>query len=308
MLNKDRGKNKYFKIQASSTAPASSAYSSQDVKRRKLQDERSEAVAFGIAQQRGRIQRARILQEPVMGGFLAREQGHLRLDASQIFAAGLYEHGSVQAPIDYPSSGIFFDIDPHIGSSVIDMRIGKSPITVYLLPQPFCEPDYMSSRNITKWHQHYVNADHSNPCILSHIYSVNSYIVVQQFYTAQAVIDDTTYRNDHLNTNSLHGVTVDELSWTFDYFEDVGEFTSLCVNRVCLSLAMTWLATSLHTGIAIVPMDSTALSETPGKPFLLHSIPCIILCKLCFEIIFLSRLLLLWKEVDDRDLNRKHRD
>jgi hypothetical protein len=43
------------------------------------------------------------------------------------------------------------------------MRIGKSPITVYLLPQPFCEPDYMSSRNITKWHQHYVNADHSKP-------------------------------------------------------------------------------------------------------------------------------------------------
>jgi hypothetical protein len=125
----DKEKRKYFKIQASSAAPASSAYSSKDVKRRKLQDERSEAVTLRIARQRGRIQKSRILCEPMAGGFLAREQGQAGLDVPRIYAGGLVQQGYLPAMTNFDHcSEPIFTIDNRfdLGPSLVDIRIGKS--------------------------------------------------------------------------------------------------------------------------------------------------------------------------------------
>jgi hypothetical protein len=72
----DAEKKKYFKIQASSQAPASSAYSSRDVKRRKIKAERSAAQARETASHKDRIRRSKVLGAPLAGGFLERECGY----------------------------------------------------------------------------------------------------------------------------------------------------------------------------------------------------------------------------------------
>jgi len=90
--HKDKEKKKYFKIQNNS--PASSAYSSQDVKRRKTRDEKNEERAEEAFRQRGRIQRSKILDAPLAGQILSRELGQYgRLDAAHVYSRGLVPQG-----------------------------------------------------------------------------------------------------------------------------------------------------------------------------------------------------------------------
>ncbi|ESZ96223.1 hypothetical protein SBOR_3381 [Sclerotinia borealis F-4128] len=83
----DSEKRKYFKIQAN--VPSSSAYSSQDVKRRKLDDADKQAQSLRVQRNVGRIKRARILKDPIAGGFLSVGFGQSGLDA---IATSVYAH------------------------------------------------------------------------------------------------------------------------------------------------------------------------------------------------------------------------
>lgn len=126
----DKEKRKYFKIQASGSAPASSSYSNQDVKRRKLRDEREAATAREEQRQKGRIRHPRILEEPLTGGILRRECGHGNLDSAKIFAGGLVRRGYVpQPPVNPPDreSSPMFTVShrPDLGPCVVDVAGGK---------------------------------------------------------------------------------------------------------------------------------------------------------------------------------------
>ncbi len=126
----DKEKKKYFKIQASGSAPASSAYSNQDVKRRKLLDEREAAATREKKRQKGRIRHPRILEEPLASGILRRECGHGQLDSAKVFAGGLVRRGYVPQPRAYRpdrESCPMFNVchRPDLGSCVIDVAQGK---------------------------------------------------------------------------------------------------------------------------------------------------------------------------------------
>src|SRR4051812_24664095 len=98
----DREKKKYFKTLSSSSAPASSAYSSRDVKRRKIIDERAAMDALNLGRQKGRIKKSPILKAPSTGGFMARQLGHCaKIDAASIYAAGLPHQGRGRKIQDY---------------------------------------------------------------------------------------------------------------------------------------------------------------------------------------------------------------
>jgi hypothetical protein len=129
----DNEKKKYFKIQASSAAPSSSAYSAQDVKRRKTRDQMSEARSLGLARQKGRIRRSKVTEEPLAGGLLEREHGRLlherSLDTAQILAGGLVPQGCLSSLMQFSEcSDPLFDIDHRtdLGHSTVDVRIGMS--------------------------------------------------------------------------------------------------------------------------------------------------------------------------------------
>ncbi|KAE9372054.1 hypothetical protein N431DRAFT_544817 [Stipitochalara longipes BDJ] len=122
----DKEKKKYFKIQPSGVAPPTSAYSQQDVKKRKLNDEKAASRALAIARERGRIKRSEILSKSLAGVLLARENGQDGLDTAQVFAGGLVSQGYISAMMQFSSCSapIFaFGHRPDLGSSISDLWI-----------------------------------------------------------------------------------------------------------------------------------------------------------------------------------------
>ncbi|RDL38246.1 uncharacterized protein BP5553_02586 [Venustampulla echinocandica] len=119
----DKEKKKYFKIQSGS--PASAAYSSQDVKRRKTRDEKTEATAFAIARQKGRIHRPKLLREPLTGGILAREQGQGTLRAPDACARGLVAQGSVPL-VTFEDPMFAINHRPDLGPSRLNIRVANN--------------------------------------------------------------------------------------------------------------------------------------------------------------------------------------
>ncbi|KAK4216263.1 WD repeat-containing protein 21 [Rhypophila decipiens] len=73
----DEEKKRYFKIEASRTAPEQASWASGNVKRRRLEDEKEEAKREREAKNAGRIKRAvGVWDQPLVGGcFLKRELG-----------------------------------------------------------------------------------------------------------------------------------------------------------------------------------------------------------------------------------------
>jgi len=120
----DKEKKKYFKIQENS--PASSAYSSQDVKRRKARDEKNEEKAEADARQKGRVRRADIVKTSLSGHIFRREIGRdrrCRLDGPRIYARGLLPRGRVSPAVN---GNFLFALNhrPDLGQSMIDIRSG----------------------------------------------------------------------------------------------------------------------------------------------------------------------------------------
>jgi hypothetical protein len=120
LYSADKDKGKYFKIQAN--APARSAYSAQDVKRRRLKDERDQAITEDKARQKGRIRRATL--DPLTDGVLAREYGNGGgLDGPAVFAKGLVSQGYCLEQYGPPFSLVFaVHQRPDLGPSMIDLR------------------------------------------------------------------------------------------------------------------------------------------------------------------------------------------
>lgn len=122
----DTKSEKYFAIQANYAAPASSSYSSQDVKRRKLRDEKEVEAAKKEERQARRIRQAKILHEPLAGGSLRRETGIDGFNPAQILAGGLVPRGhhTLIAPSNREMGSGIFSIGhkPDVGSSVFELR------------------------------------------------------------------------------------------------------------------------------------------------------------------------------------------
>lgn len=123
----DKTKAKYFKVQANA-APASAAYSSTDVKRRKVQDERHEATLSAARIQRSRIKRSKILGTPISGGLLSREHGLAAagINYPLILAHGLYKQDPIPTGMILP----MFNFSPTSISepNVIDGFTGRCHI------------------------------------------------------------------------------------------------------------------------------------------------------------------------------------
>ncbi|PMD38873.1 hypothetical protein L207DRAFT_530339 [Hyaloscypha variabilis F] len=122
----DKDKKKYFKIQPSGATPPTSIYSQQDIKKRKLTEEKAASRALTIARERGRIKRLKILSKSLAGGLLAREIGQDGPDAAQILADGLVSQGYISAMMQFSSCSapIFaFGHRPDLGASTSDLWI-----------------------------------------------------------------------------------------------------------------------------------------------------------------------------------------
>ena len=72
----DEEKKKYFKIQPNHAVPTGSAYSVDQVKRRRVEFETASEIARNVHRRENLVRRARILQDPLLGGSLSREHGY----------------------------------------------------------------------------------------------------------------------------------------------------------------------------------------------------------------------------------------
>ncbi|KAI5863418.1 hypothetical protein GGS23DRAFT_532475 [Durotheca rogersii] len=92
----DKQRRRYFKVENSSTAPRDAAWSSDNVKKRKIQDAEAAAALRRMTLHKNRIARSRVLEEPLMGGFFARECGDAPADlVAASFAQGLVGMGKL---------------------------------------------------------------------------------------------------------------------------------------------------------------------------------------------------------------------
>ncbi|KAL1879385.1 hypothetical protein VTK73DRAFT_7022 [Phialemonium thermophilum] len=92
----DVDKNRYFKIEASKTAPSNAPWSADNVKRRKLADQEAEAARKRIEKSRTLIRRSKALTEPLTGGFLHRELGRVGPEVPVLaWVRGVREKGKV---------------------------------------------------------------------------------------------------------------------------------------------------------------------------------------------------------------------
>ncbi|KAI2784074.1 hypothetical protein F4815DRAFT_456716 [Daldinia loculata] len=93
----DKDKKRYFKIEQRKTAPSNAAWSSDSVKKRKIEDTEAAEHAHQVALNKKRIVRSETLEHPLIGGFLNRELGVPRRDhIATSFAHGIVEKGAVE--------------------------------------------------------------------------------------------------------------------------------------------------------------------------------------------------------------------
>ncbi|OTB11318.1 hypothetical protein K445DRAFT_322103 [Daldinia sp. EC12] len=93
----DADKKRYFKIEQRKTAPRNAAWSSDSVKKRKLEDAEATEKARQNALNKKRVVRSETLEHPLIGGFLQRELGiHRRDHIAASFAHGIVEKGAVE--------------------------------------------------------------------------------------------------------------------------------------------------------------------------------------------------------------------
>ncbi|RYP03564.1 hypothetical protein DL764_005065 [Monosporascus ibericus] len=92
----DEEKKKYFKVEKSNTAPSNAVWSSDNVKKRRLEDEEAAKAIRRMTLDKSRVARAKILNHPLAGGFLHCEFGRPRPDVvSTGFAGGLVDKGKL---------------------------------------------------------------------------------------------------------------------------------------------------------------------------------------------------------------------
>lgn len=126
---KDEEKKKYFKIEKSHTAPSSAAWSSSNVKRRKHDDAQAAAAIKKLRIQAARVKRARVLQEPLTGGFLNRM--FRAVDPYEVsyaaFAQGLRDKGRLNYPGEPASAD---DVEPNLSCLYVNGSDEKTGLGV----------------------------------------------------------------------------------------------------------------------------------------------------------------------------------
>ncbi|RYP76804.1 hypothetical protein DL771_001540 [Monosporascus sp. 5C6A] len=92
----DEEKGKYFKVEKSNTAPSNAVWSSDNVKKRRLEDEEAAKAIRRMTLDKSRVARAKVLDHPLAGGFLDCEFGRPRPDVAPAgFAEGLVDKGKL---------------------------------------------------------------------------------------------------------------------------------------------------------------------------------------------------------------------
>ena len=109
--------------------PVSSAYSSSDVKRRKISEHAAKLREALLLRQRGYIKKSKISQIALVGGHLERSLARLgHIDDSQIYASGLIEQGNLSPSAQFVlCNDPLFDIEHRrdLGEGIVDVRMGK---------------------------------------------------------------------------------------------------------------------------------------------------------------------------------------
>ncbi|KAH8593292.1 hypothetical protein B0O99DRAFT_688872 [Bisporella sp. PMI_857] len=124
----DKEKKKYFKVLPSGAGPATSAYSSRDVKKRRYDDAIAEAARVDLIRQKDRIRRSSYLEDPLFASTILREFGEPRLDVSQISAANLVQQGEVEINGSQGVAPSLFTAIPRpdLGPSIVDFFIAST--------------------------------------------------------------------------------------------------------------------------------------------------------------------------------------
>ncbi|KAI0449821.1 hypothetical protein F5B21DRAFT_508811 [Xylaria acuta] len=166
----DPEKKRYFKVENSKTAPTNAAWSSSNVKRRKLRDEDAATALRHLSIAKNRIKRARVLHEPLTGGFFAREYGAAKDDMqTACFAEGLRNKGCIS--LCHP--GVDGDGWPakHMCVAAADYKTGLCPVYAvlneYMLLSTYVPRDrnqrlnqhLLANYRLPRSHTPYVEAD-----------------------------------------------------------------------------------------------------------------------------------------------------
>ncbi|KAK8039163.1 hypothetical protein PG993_007574 [Apiospora rasikravindrae] len=92
----DEEKKRYFKVESSRTAPTTSSWSSDNVKKRRLESQEAAAVLQRLSLEKGRLKRSRLMNDALIGGVYAREYGLVRRDVQEAgYAKGIVEKGII---------------------------------------------------------------------------------------------------------------------------------------------------------------------------------------------------------------------
>ncbi|KAK8094480.1 hypothetical protein PG997_001165 [Apiospora hydei] len=92
----DEEKKRYFKVESSRTAPTTSSWSSDNVKKRRLESQEAAAVLRRLSLDKGRLKRSRLMNDALTGGVYAREYGLVRRDVQEAgYAKGIVEKGMI---------------------------------------------------------------------------------------------------------------------------------------------------------------------------------------------------------------------
>lgn len=109
----DEAKAKYFKIQASHTAPANSPYSAELIKRRKLEDTKSLEAEISLKLRQKHIKRSGLDIQGSVAGLLNREQNDRRCPDLEAIFAGNLSGSAIPLEIATTGAGVTaLDYDP----------------------------------------------------------------------------------------------------------------------------------------------------------------------------------------------------
>ncbi|RDW83196.1 hypothetical protein BP5796_04687 [Coleophoma crateriformis] len=228
----DQDKKKYFKIQAGTSG---SAYSSRDVKRRKVLDAEAEAASERSARQQGRIRRSAILNAPSAGGILEREYGRSRQDDvnASVLARGLCQQNDLKwnrvmlsgVPPIRPIINPIFAIHqrPDIGVSTADYHLGM--VAVGLISKPSFDDLICASLEAN---DDFAANENTLLSIRANLEDSND--------------EDSDYAQ---RIGAAEGVLVP------GFFVGRGMSTSLSVHEETSQVLMTWLASSDASGIGL---------------------------------------------------------
>lgn len=139
----DSDKKRYFKIEAGKTAPQTAAWSAENVKRRKLEENIVAVTQKRLKESEGHINRSSVLAEPLMGGFFLRELGQIPRDTQVAsWAKGLCHKGDVSfgwvgQPRAYPNIPLFYvsGQDKKTGLGVVYATLNEEDLIGTYIPR-----------------------------------------------------------------------------------------------------------------------------------------------------------------------------